>query len=999
MPEPILSSIVIGLIVNAAYDLLKWAHNPNDPMALEEKERQLPPYIPSVLAAVSGTIDDVLGDSNLTPAVRSHVDRFIPSQPSRSLVQRLVAIAVLDEGPPYTDQLRLELQTTLRIDYPGPADQAILLSDELFDRYLNHVASCVSHIRAASPTPTTLGPDAQLDLIRRHLAAIDRNTELLSRPIVEIDAFVAYEDRLRRQISQRNELMTPPQLEGASRVPIDALFVAPRLTHGLRKPNDVERMVTMHGLLDEASHVVVLGDPGGGKTTLAQKLTYDLASDGAHTTPSQRRATPVLVPLRDYGAQLRRSQLSILAFLEQMSASVYQVEPPAGALEFLLLNGRVTVIFDGLDELLDTSFRQTVTGNVESFCTLFPAVPIIVTSRRVGYEEAPLDTRLFSSFALAPFDREQVAAYVHRWFDVDTVLAVHERRRLADAFIEESAFVEDLRSNPLMLALMCSIYRGEGYIPRQRPDVYEKCATMLFDRWDRRRELRERLAVEAHVDPLMRHLARWLYTSDDIGLGATETALVAVVTEYLLEWRFRDRQESLVAAEQFVRFCRGRAWVFTDVGTTPDGEALYHFTHRTFLEFFTAADLVREAETPERLFEELLPHIAQAEWDVVAQLAVQIQSKQTAGAAETLLREVVEASKVSAHKERDNLLVFGARCLGFLVPRPAVVSDFTKTCLDLLFAVDEDDAKLRTTRSEEFPYETSKSYYHFLLLAREENLPIIAEEFTSRLTAALAATSEQRQVAMALDALLTVSSAARTPHFYNPDEATGPYWERVSRTIMEEQPGFEGLAIRFPWAANLAMWKGLVEPAVVLDAHGLSTIYRRNNTPYSRYGFVSSVAIAIVELVQAGSRSTTPWSVALALEFAARVMAGAEPEAASEQGDDLPLSLDPGREGFTRPIATTHPPDLVGAGALMIAADSGSFRIYDTSMKRGPTSEAGRPSSASLDAYCLALGLPKEPWRDALLRYGVREEVVLRCQELLGRPGKPGGANSGAPKR
>ena len=48
------------------------------------------------------------------------------------------------------------------------------------------------------------------------------------------------------------------------------------------------------------------------------------------------------------------------------------------------------------------------------------------------------------------------------------------------AFISESASVADLRSNPLMLALLCILYRGAGSLPRNRTEVYEQCASMLY---------------------------------------------------------------------------------------------------------------------------------------------------------------------------------------------------------------------------------------------------------------------------------------------------------------------------------------------------------------------------------------------------------------------------------------------------------------------------------------------------------------------------------------
>ena len=201
--------------------------------------------------------------------------------------------------------------------------------------------------------------------------------------------------------------------------------------------------------------------------------------------------------------------------------------PVINTFEYLLRNGRTVVIFDGLDELLDTNRRQEISKDVESFCTLYPSVPIVVTSREVGYEQAPLDERSFEVFRLEPFDNEQVQEYVTKWFASDEDLTPEQKEQKAESFLEESSNVQDLRSNPLMLALMCNIYRGENYIPRNRPEVYEKCATMLFDRWDKSRGLYVTLPVDWHISPMMKYLAYWIYTGKELREGVTESHKVA----------------------------------------------------------------------------------------------------------------------------------------------------------------------------------------------------------------------------------------------------------------------------------------------------------------------------------------------------------------------------------------------------------------------------------------------------------------------------------------
>ena len=368
--------------------------------------------------------------------------------------------------------------------------------------------------------------------------------------------------------------------------------------------------------------------------------------DAHRRAPAGRPApTPVLVILRDYGAERKERKCSLLEFIEQTANITYQLKPPPGSFEYLLHGGRLAIIFDGLDELLDTSFRQQIGEDIELFCTQYPAVPLLVTSREVGYDQAPLRWEKFDHYRLAPFADEQVKEYVARWFDADVNLTDDQKRRKAEGFVGESKNIADLRSNPLMLALLCNIYRGEGYIPQNRPAVYEKCATMLFERWDKDRSLQVRLKIEDKIRPAMMYLAHWIYTDKALQGGVTEEALVRRVVEYLVPARFEDRDVADQAAREFVAFCRGRAWVFTDTGVQKGGESLYQFTHRTFLEYFAAGHLARTHETAAALGKVLLPRIARKEWDIVAQLAIQIKELTAEGAADQILATLVKESR------------------------------------------------------------------------------------------------------------------------------------------------------------------------------------------------------------------------------------------------------------------------------------------------------------------------------------------------------------------
>ncbi|TCC16473.1 NACHT domain-containing protein [Kribbella speibonae] len=479
-------------------------------------------------------------------------------------------------------------------------------------------------------------------------------------PDVDLGALDVFCAQYRAQVKAAEGHIEPPDFEHRQKVPIDELYVTPTIydvQSGLRESHHAP----VEDLLGCIDRTVLLGDPGHGKSTASQVLLYRAAL-------SKDQPVPFLVTLREYAAPSAREELSVVEYIEAKLKSHYHCGPDIGFVEHLLGTGGAMVIFDGLDELLDTSKRRSVTDAVGHFCIRYPLTRVLVTSRRVGYEQAPMDPRIFRVLQLSEFNEDQVSDYVHKWFSRQD--GPSRARGWTSSFLDESSDVSDLRATPLLLALMCIIYRGEKSIPRNRPGVYEKCATMLYEKWDGHRKLNVELQAGHMVDPAMKHLAYWLWTQRTGADGVTESELVSETAAFFLDNLFENAYDAKAAAEEFVEFCSGRAWVFSDVGSTPDGESLYKFTHRTFLEYFSALHLSRITDTPEDLARALLPHVASAEWDVVAQLAVQITDKNSAKGATRIFEAMLNDKRRRTAQKRANILLFLARCLSFVQISP-----------------------------------------------------------------------------------------------------------------------------------------------------------------------------------------------------------------------------------------------------------------------------------------------------------------------------------------
>ncbi|GAA5531199.1 NACHT domain-containing protein [Herpetosiphon gulosus] len=516
------------------------------------------------------------------------------------------------------------------------------------------------------------------NIILRELKEIQRKIEdirLYKKSDVKI--INLFEEDLRKMVSVREKYIRPPFIDISRKFLIDEIYVIPNFqtTH-----NDD---ITMDELNANIHRTVILGNPGAGKSTFTQKLCFDLTEKYSDKMISNRLLTPVRIILRDYGEEKKVSNFSIIEYIKYISSVNYQIQAPDGAFEYLLSNGRLLVLFDGLDELVDTSYRQEISNDIETFSARYPSTPIIVTSREVGYDQAPLDEKVFDVYHLSAFAQTQVEDYVNKWFQIYTELNKDEQERKINSFLLESEGLDDVRSNPLMLALMCNIYRGENYIPRNRPDVYKKCTEMLFERWDKGRGIQVFLPMEAHLKPTMMFLAHWIYSEPKFQKGVVEDYLINKATGYLYPKKINDKDEAETIARKFIEFCKGRAWVFTDTGTTNLGERLYQFTHRTFLEYFTAMFLTRMNPTPPRLVKILMPRIAKKEWDVVCQLAYHIMSGNGEDLGDELLINTMKIGK--KYKQDENISVFIATCLKFIIPSYDVINSCVSYIYDSLY--------------------------------------------------------------------------------------------------------------------------------------------------------------------------------------------------------------------------------------------------------------------------------------------------------------------------
>jgi len=678
--------------------------------------------------------------------------------------------------------------------------------------------------------------EARLDVIER-----------LARAAAEGPApetYRAFEAQIRREVAARASKIEPPNLLGRERVAIDRLFVVPRLTRrtGLRTREEIG----FSEFKQTITRRIVLGNPGAGKSTLGTRVSFDLGSDTRRRSEQAERPAPWFVELRRFSAS---DPLGTASFTDQFTAwarNSMQLDVPAGGFDWLLSRGRLLVVFDGLDELLDTSRRQDVRNAIESFCRRYVTTPVLVTSRLIGYDEAPLDDAVFDVVHLEDFDEPRISRYATNWFAIrraEEPLA--DREQHVEQFLRDSAVAGELRRSPLLLGLLATLYRGPGSIPHNLPDVYDRCATLLFSTWDKERGIDVVLPFAEHIRPALRELAWWLFTTPRLASGVTHRQAVARTAKYLGQRRFGNMDEARAAAEDFISFCRGRAWVFTDRGTTAAGEDLFGFTHRTFLEFFAAEHLAYRKQSAEGLVAELAPRIVEQEWDVVCLIALQIKARSYPEGAD----DVMDALLRELRPYRDKRLVSGA---GFVLRmfRSVIPGPRTTRRLGALLTLYAARGRYSKEGRE-------------LLIALGQVGPEVREEVNRGAVAGvvrLLHDKEPRRRRSGAELVFRLHDLGLGVA----GSASRGFWLSVATEILRDHRNVVREAARADMPIGRDAWPDVISTAEVLESHGLAGVYYQGRA-IGENGTPSAAPISLIlreakgKMVQ-GSGQRDQWS-------------------------------------------------------------------------------------------------------------------------------------------
>ncbi|MEJ2887744.1 HEAT repeat domain-containing protein [Actinomycetospora aeridis] len=328
-------------------------------------------------------------------------------------------------------------------------------------------------------------------------------------------------------------------------------------------------------LRTSARHLVVLADPGLGKSWLMRTEAIRLAQEALGCLGDEE-SVPIPVPIRaDQLAEvLERSIGSIVA--RQFVARGWLAERSMGAFAQHVDAGQAHLLVDGLDEVPDDETRRRIRAALADWCQRPGERQLILTSRIAGY--TPAEHGASVEVELLSFTDEQVLAFARTW-GLGALEEAHLIAAVADPAISGMARI------PLLLALLCSLAETGEDVPRTRAALYERMLLWFLER-PHRVPARSRSDDEALLE-LAAGIAFQFADSDG---GWTD-----LMPHRPLARSLRDQPSF---AELGVRADRLIEQLAVDLGLiVPEGDvsggrpARYLFVHRTFAEYLAARHL------------------------------------------------------------------------------------------------------------------------------------------------------------------------------------------------------------------------------------------------------------------------------------------------------------------------------------------------------------------------------------------------------------------------
>ena len=302
-------------------------------------------------------------------------------------------------------------------------------------------------------------------------------------------------------------------------------------------------LTTVSSAISDEDKLVILGNPGSGKTTI---LIHELVQLCHEFIDGSSQLLPIFVALKDL-----RHDYALSDALKK-----YLVSPE---LSEYVKNGNAILFLDGLNELNGQIYDSTLL-QVKEIISDYPALHLVITSRKYGYS----NQLCIAQYEVHAFDDTNVQDYTYkRTGNIQLYRALKKNRRLYT-----------LASTPLMLKMITDIWTNAGSLPMHLSSLYSKFIDY---------QLSKSLNItEEEKEKLLNVLSLLAFELRHSGYISDSTEHLKEIVGFFVEGRDCERlSDELLKSGLLV------------INTIEGGYDFVSFIHETFQEYFCSLYLVK----------------------------------------------------------------------------------------------------------------------------------------------------------------------------------------------------------------------------------------------------------------------------------------------------------------------------------------------------------------------------------------------------------------------
>lgn len=362
--------------------------------------------------------------------------------------------------------------------------------------------------------------------------------------------------------------------------------------------------------------VVLLGNPGSGKTTTLLRIMCKLAQ-------SEKELLPIYVPLSAYASVLMATDTPLLSYLSKYHEDSGASTTPT-LFESAISQGQSVILLDGLDEVISGHVRSEIISRIGNLANVIPQGNKIVVTSRIAEHNKFLFDSSWTTLNLVGWNEDIVNTFIRNWyqhvFSAGSVSKSESERRSEDLIssINSNPLLKAMSTNPLMLSNLVMLHYNGGRLPSFRVDLYSRFLEILIERGKIYKSSAS-FSSESEFDYLvtlevLTSLALWVREKNETALRKDE--LVEWLINYFMseEWK-KPRGEAVKSAGKFLDEIRVSSGVLVEFGLDK-----YMFAHRLLLDILAAIGIAKMQG--EKRTDFIHSHISDQTWQESIVLAI-----------------------------------------------------------------------------------------------------------------------------------------------------------------------------------------------------------------------------------------------------------------------------------------------------------------------------------------------------------------------------------------